>query len=479
VSTTALTTENWIALFAIYTVLFAAILLTLWHRYQENIRQQRDLENAYRQREKDVTERTQSLRAINSELYQEIHQRKQTETKLRQAQEHLNSIIDSMPSIMIGVTSDGLITHWNTQARQLTGCGEEVIGKSLWDIYPGLPVNREMISSAIANRAPFLQESCKQVIEGEIRFQDISVYPLLSPSADSSAEAIIQVNDVTLRVMMEKTMIQNEKMMSLGELAAGVAHEINNPLGAILQHVQNIERRTSSALAQNKIVAEQAGTRMDSIEKYLEARQIKHLLDGIREAGERSARLVANMLDFSHKSQPHSQVKLNILIQHCLELSGNIFHTQQDGKKTPIALATRLDETLPDILCSPAEIQQVVLNLLRNACQCFSDRTPGSTFPDVTPVITISTSRETNYLLLRIADNGPGMPEEIRQHIFEPFFTTKAIGNGTGLGLSISYFIITQHHRGKIDVESTLGVGTCFSVRLPINSRPLLTDLHS
>jgi PAS domain S-box-containing protein len=448
--------------------MFTAVLMTLWHRYQETIRQQRHLENAHRQREKDVTERTQSLRAINSELYQEIHQRKQTEIRLRQTQGHLSSIIDSMPSVMIGVTSDGLITHWNTQAQQQTGYGNEVLGTYLWDIYPGLPVNQEMVRSAIANRTPSLQEGCKQVIEGETRFQDISVYPLLSPSADSSAEVIIQVNDVTLRVMMEKTMIQNEKMMSLGELAAGVAHEINNPLGAILQHVQNIERRTSSVLAQNKTVAEQAGTHMDGIEKYLEARQIKHLLNGIREAGERSARLVANMLDFSHKSQPHSQIKLNTLIQHCLELSSNIFHTQQDGEKIPITLVTHLDDTLPVILCSPAEIQQVVLNLLRNACQCFAEQTPGTTTSGEAPVITISTTRDAGDVLVRIADNGPGMTEEIRQHIFEPFFTTKAIGYGTGLGLSISYFIITQHHQGKIDVESTAGIGTCFSIRLPI-----------
>jgi len=470
----ALTTENWIALFAIYTVVLAAVLMTMRHRYRQQVRQYRDLENAYRQQEREVSERTQSLRATNSELYQEIQQRELGAQQLRAAQTYLNSIIDSMPSVVIGVTSDGRITHWNTQARLTTGCGNDAIGQYLWEVYPALPVDLLAIQQAIASHTPSTREACKLVSGAETHYLDITVYPLQAESGADHPEAIIQASDVTVRVLMEKNLVQNEKLLSLGELAAGVAHEINNPLGAILQHVQNIERRTSAGLAQNQMAAEQAGTRMEAIEKYLEERQVKKLLHGIREAGERSARLVANMLDFSYKSQPQVPTAINRLVEDCLALSANQLRVHHGDSDATIAVVLHLDESLPDVTCSPAEIQQVILNLLRNAAQCFND--PASP-PVSSPTITVTTGREAKSVVIQIRDNGPGMPDHVRQHAFEPFFTTKPVGQGTGLGLSISYFIITRHHRGRIDVESAPGGGTCFSVRLPLSPQHLLLQV--
>jgi len=441
--------------------------MTLWHHYQEKIRQYADLQHAYRTQEKEVSSRTQTLRATNNELYREINQHELTEKKLRQTQEYLNSIIDSMPSILISVTSDGIITHWNTRAGEMTGCQEEAAkGKYLWDIYPSLAVDLAMIREAIEHRTPRIKESCKQVIDGETRYQDISVFPLNSRDPTSNAEAIIQVNDVSVRVMMESMMIQNEKMMSLGELAAGMAHEINNPLGAILQNVQNIERRTSSSLAKNQLIAEEFGVNMQGMENYLEKREIKRFLHSIKEAGERSARIVANMLEFSHKSQNHSAVNINDMARHCLELAENNFRIKTEDQKITIQVKTHLDKTLPKVMCSPAEIQQVLLNLLRNASQCFIHHENRNSSAGK-PTITISTLHKNNEVLIKVRDNGPGIPEETRRHIFEPFFTTKEVGQGTGLGLSISYFIITEHHKGKITVESTLGAGTEFTIALP------------
>lgn len=472
VTATALTTENWIALLAVLLVPLTALIMTLVHLYQEKTRQYVALENAYRTQEKEVSQRTQTLRATNSELYHEIGQHELTEKKLRQAQEYLNNIIDSMPSILISVTADGLITHWNTRAEEMTGCREEsALGHYLGDIYPALPVDLVMIRDAIAHKTPKMKENCKLVHQGETRYQDITVYPLNSHSPDASAEAIIQVDDVTVHVMMESMMIQNEKMMSLGELAAGMAHEINNPLGAILQGVQNIERRTTRQLAKNQLVAEESGTTIDCIEKYLEQREIKKFLHSIREAGERSAHIVANMLEFSRKSQSHSAVNINKLLQHCLELAENNFKIKVGNHKTTIRIQTDLDKTLPNVLCSPVEIQQVLLNLLRNASQCFVQDEQGVV--NKNPLITLSTSRKDDQVVIRIRDNGPGMPEEIRRHIFEPFFTTKEVGKGTGLGLSISYFIITEHHKGKIEVASAEGDGTEFSISLPLMTSPL------
>ena len=463
----ALTTENWMALLAIFLVMFSSIIMTIWHHYQEKIRQYNELEHAYRMQEKEVSQRTQTLRATNNELYREISQHELTERKLRQTQEYLNNIIDSMPSILISVTSEGMITHWNTRAEEATGVKEaQALGKYLWDIYPSLSVDLLMIHDAIEQKTPRRKESCKQIIEGESHYQDIAVFPLNFQTPSTNAEAIIQVDDVTTRVMMENMMIQNEKMMSLGELAAGMAHEINNPLGAILQSVQNIERRTSSALPKNQLIAEEAGINMQGLEKYLEKREIKKFLLSIKEAGERSAHIVSNMLDFSHKSQNHSEIDINNLAQHCLELAENNFRIKTENHKITIHVKTHFDNSLPKVMCSPAEIQQVLLNLLRNASQCFVDNESKNVLA-TKPTIHITTSHNEHEVFIKIRDNGPGIPEEIRRHIFEPFFTTKEVGKGTGLGLSISYFIITEHHGGKIEVESTLGEGTEFTITLP------------
>ena len=472
VITTALTTENWIALFAILIVLFTALGMTLWHQYQEKIRQYAELENAYRTQEKEVSQRTQTLRATNNELYHEISQHELTETKLRQTQQYLNNIIDSMPSILICVTADGVITHWNTRAEEITGYKETTaLGQYLWDIYPSLPLDLFIIREAIEHKVPKMKENCKEVRQGEIHYQDITVYPLNSHIQSTQAEAIIQIDDVTVRVMMESRMIQNEKMMSLGELAAGMAHEINNPLGAILQSVQNIERRTTLQLAKNQTVAEESGTTIASIEKYLEKREINKFLRSIKDAGERSTRIVANMLEFSHKSQHHSEVNINELLQHCLELAENNFRIKVGNQKTSIRIQKHFDKSLAKVMCSPVEIQQVLLNLFRNASQCFINPENNSIVDN--PTITITTSSKADHCVIQIRDNGPGMAEEVRRHIFEPFFTTKEVGKGTGLGLSISYFIITEHHNGTIEASSTEGGGTEFTITLPLISLPI------
>jgi len=452
--------DSIIALLAMVLIIAIAIFLTLWHRYQESEGRYKELTLAYNAQEKQMDERTQKLRAINNRLYGEIAQHEQTEEKLRQTQSYLHSIINSMPSIMIGVTPDGCITHWNSSAEQTMNILESAaLGKYLWDVYPNLQVDLLMIQEAINQQYPRKKENTKYIFQGETFYQDITVYPLISENLE---EAVIRVDDVTMRVLMESMMIQNEKMMSLGELAAGMAHEINNPLGAILQNVQNIERRTSADLQKNQEVAQEMGTSMESIEQYLSERGVNKFLDHIRDAGERSAKIVSNMLEFSHSSGNHSKVNLNQLVEHCMELAESNLTIKKGGEKIVIHLETYFASDLDDVMCSPAEIQQVILNLIRNASQAFLQQGLIER-----PTISVITRNEVDSVLLQIKDNGPGISEEIRRHIFEPFFTTKEVGQGTGLGLSISYFIVTEHHGGSIEVDSPPGEGAVFSIRLP------------
>ncbi|HSC76428.1 MAG TPA: ATP-binding protein [Pseudomonadales bacterium] len=442
--------------------LLLAIIAGIWI-YAQRQRTKATLaewEDAYRNIEAQLEDRTQKLRSINNMLYGEIAQHEQTEEKLRKAQDYLGSIINSMPSVLVSVTAAGQITHWNTSAERATNMAAvDVAGKLLWDAYPNLPITLATIQQSISDGTPTVMESAKLESHGQTYYTDITIYPLI---AENIREAVIRVDDVTMRLTMENMMIQNEKMLSLGELAAGMAHEINNPLGAILQSVQNIERRLSPELPKNFEVANNLDLNLVHMNRYLQEREIPSFLKTIRDAGERSARIVSNMLGFSRSSQQHNPTDLNTLITNCLELVENQFEITRQDQKTNIELEKHLLDNMPVVSCSAPEIQQVLLNIIRNASQALA----GAESPS--PRITISTGCDTLFAWIKITDNGPGITPEIRRHLFEPFFTTKEVGQGTGLGMSISYFIITRHHGGSIDVDSTPGEGASFTIRLPL-----------
>ena len=294
-----------------FLILLVATAVGTW-AYARHLRTKAKLtewESAYRNIENQLEDRTQKLRSINNMLYGEITQHEQTEEKLRKAQDYLGSIINSMPSVLVSVTATGQITHWNTSAERATDMtAADVAGKLLWEAYPNLPVTLAMIQQAISEASPKVMESTKLESHGRTYYTDITVYPLI---AENIGEAVIRVDDVTMRITMENMMIQNEKMLSLGELAAGMAHEINNPLGAILQSVQNIERRLSAELPKNFEVANNVDIDLIKMNRYLQEREIPSFLKTIRDAGERSARIVSNMLGFSRSSQQQAVLLLS------------------------------------------------------------------------------------------------------------------------------------------------------------------------
>ncbi len=426
------------------------------------IRSQKDLEQR-------VIERTNKLRNINNQLYDEIAKHEITEELLRETQDYLNSIINSMPSILIGVTRHGTITHWNTAAVTATDiAAQDALGRHLDDIYPDLPIDTTTINDIIEKGVPQITENHQQGSGTHTRHTDLTIYPLLSSEVTG---AVIRIDDVSMRVRIENMMIQNEKMMSLGELAAGMAHEINNPLSAILHGIQNIYRRTSPDLPKNHSVAEEFGTSVEQVHHYLTAREIFKFIDGIREAGERSARIVTNMLEFSRSnSRRHRDTNIVELLNHSLELAANAFELQTPDGIEALHIKKEFSDDIPPVSCSAAEIQQVILNLLRNACQAFSNEDYGA---PLNPTITLRAYKENDQACIEVEDNGPGMNENVKRHIFEPFFTTKEVGKGTGLGLSVTYFIVTEHHDGTIEVESQPGQGTNFTIKLPLSEEPL------
>jgi PAS domain S-box-containing protein len=262
---------------------------------------------------------------------------------------------------------------------------------------------------------------------------------------------------------MQQLMIQTEKMQSLGGLAAGMAHEINNPLGIIVQGVQNITRRLDPSMEPNIEAANRHELDLHRLAMFLEERNIYRYLQGIRDAGERAAAIVASMLSFSRRSEStFSSNDLNAIASRALELAGKDFDLKKHYDFRKLSIVREYDPDLPLVPCVGTEIEQVLLNLVRNAAQVMARAGTEN------PKLTLRTKKVRNWAVIEVEDNGPGIPKKDLSRIFEPFFTTKKVGEGTGLGLSVSYFIITNNHHGHLTVTSHEGRGARFVVTLPL-----------
>jgi signal transduction histidine kinase len=275
---------------------------------------------------------------------------------------------------------------------------------------------------------------------------------------------VVMGNDLSDRKQSQELLIQAEKMASLGGLAAGMAHEINNPMAGIIQNSALIKRRLLDMTPADHRVAKEFNLNPDDLQNFMAKRKILEMLDHIEEMGIRAAKIVKNMLYFSRKSdQQRSEHNVVHLLDKTVELASNDYEltTKYDFKR--ISVVRDYEDNVPNILCDDIELQQVFLNILHNAAQALHECAIEK------PRLHLKVMREDDTVRIDIADNGPGMNEETRKRVFEPFFTTKAVGKGTGLGLSVSYFIVTKNHGGSMAVESRDGKGSTFIIRLGLH----------
>lgn len=392
------------------------------------------------------------------------------ENELKNLKNFLSNIINSMPSVIVGLDSKGMVTHWNHEAEKLSNCNsEQAIGKSLQIVFPDLDRYAEKINESIKSGVVEKIERFAHQSMGKIIYSDIVIYPLIE---NGVVGAVLRIDDVTTRVKLEEMMVHTEKMMSVGGLASGMAHEINNPLSIILQSIQNVERFVSAELPRNHEVAQEFGVTIEVIHAFLEKQNVLKLLGGIREACKRAADIVLDMLQFSHRTSSNKEfVDLRELINKTVAFVAKDHNQYKKYDFRKIKITEKIEEDLPQIWCNVTEIQQLLLNLLFNHAQALYTKSAG----EASPEIFIQLQRDKDdFIQIETKDNGIGMDEETRKRIFEPFFTTKNVGVGTGLGLSISYFIITTNHLGTIRVESTKGKGTRFIIRLPIKEKKTL-----
>lgn len=231
--------------------------------------------------------------------------------------------------------------------------------------------------------------------------------------------------------VMQFQLVQSEKMAALGQLATGVAHEINNPLTGILG-------LTEMLLQSKDLTVEQ-----------------REDLESVLQQSKRCRKIVQNLLQFSRRRKPQEElIALNEILTPTLEL------TRGDLRAAHITIQTEIPDNLPAIRGDSSQLEQVFLNIIVNARHALAGREAA--------LLKIRAFREAAKIIVSFEDNGPGIPPEDLGKVFDPFFTTKPIGRGTGLGLSISYGIIQQHH-GTIRVESKVGVGATFVIELPIH----------
>ncbi len=389
------------------------------------------------------------------------------ESDLKKLRGMLKNIIDSMPSVLVGVDPDGRVNQWNREAeRQTHVVAAQAMGSNIETIYPFLAESVQKVKRAIHERQPYKASKVISHINGTVRYSDITVYPL---TANDPGGAVIRVDDVTDRVRIEEMMVQSEKMLSVGGVAAGMAHEINNPLAGILQNIQVLRNRLSSDLPKNHDAARQCGLSMEEIQAYMKVRNLPEIIASIMDSGQRAAKIVDNMLSFSRKSDTTTTLcDLSQLMDATLALAENDYDLKKRYDFRQIEIVREYDSRVPMVVCESTKIQQVFLNILKNGAQAMAEH------PDRPPArFIIRVKPDDSSVCVEIEDNGPGMEESTRKRIFEPFYTTKPVGIGTGLGLSVSYFIITENHAGTLSVASTPGVGTCFTVRLPVKTDPI------
>jgi len=303
--------------------------------------------------------------------------------------------------------------------------------------------------------------------------------------------AIERKESEDIRRKLEDKIATHEKIMSVGCLAIGMAHEINNPLAGILQSIQNVMRRIDPEREKNRAIAETCNIDLNDLNSYMTKHCICDFLERITISGERISSIVSTILQFSGHNKSHfERANICTIIETAVAESRQKLGLSENFGADYLNVILDLDPELTEINCIDIEIQDVISIVVDNALlamtedRCNRVFTPesisevplrercldqyeytASDFHDFE--LTIRTRKECNTACIEIEDNGPGMTSEIARRVFEPFFTTTRTGK-TGLGLAIAYFIVTNTHSGTIDLKSEEGVGTKFTIKLPI-----------
>jgi len=477
--------------------------------------------------EQRVQERTEALQAANAQLVLEqaelkvaletvkttqmrlfeSERKRSLETK-RNLELFLAQIVDGDPVPTLVINAEHKVTHWNKACALITGVSaEQMIGTNRhWSAFYAneRPIMADLVISAdLENLETLYKGMFRRSTVIPDAFEAESFFPgfgdsgrwlfftaaPLRNSAGRVIGAIETLQDVTERkkaeeglrlyqadlekLVAERTMqlsttkdqlVQSEKLASIGQLAAGVAHEINNPIGFVFSNIGTLEGYLGSLFtildayesAESSFDDPAMLAGMKALRQKVDLAFLKEdiplLMGESKEGISRVKRIVQDLKDFSRVDSTQDWQWVNL--HHGIDSTANIVANEIRYK----ADVVKEYGQLPEVECLPSQLNQVFMNLLVNSAHAMGEERGR---------ITIRSGVEGEKIWLEFSDTGSGIPEEIRQKIFDPFFTTKPVGKGTGLGLSLSYGII-QKHNGRIEVRSEIGKGSTFRITLPV-----------
>ena len=427
--------------------------------------------------------RSAELSTVNENLRVEFERTEQTTQRLHQEQRQGQMLLTSLGAALIAVDEAGCITQWNREAERAFGlAADQVLGRPL--AAAGISWAGDAIYAAM--HSP--QDAGKPVLVAGVRFLgpdehegflDVTINAIAEETGEMTGWLLLAA-DVTDRTVLESQLLQAQKLESIGQLAAGIAHEINTPIqfigdnnrfleGAIesLAGVLGPYGRLTRAVEANavtpalldEVVAAERVADLD----YLLAEMpvaVRDALEGIQ----RVAEIVRAMKEFSHPAQ-----KETVLADLNQGLLTTITVARNEWKYVA-EMSTDLSPTMPLVPCLPGELNQAVLNIIVNAAHAIAEHAERRGDPTQRGTITVRTTHDDDWAQIDITDTGGGIPEAVRSRIFDPFFTTKAVGKGTGQGLAIVHSVIVQKHGGTVAVDSEEGSGTTFTLRLPLRS---------
>jgi PAS domain S-box-containing protein len=403
-----------------------------------------------------------------------ISRQRELEYQLQTAVRQWQTCFDAISDAVLQLDAEGRVLRCNSAACQLFGkTFNEILGQRCRVLMLGEAAAEET-EGCLVRACREQRRSLSGILERQGRCLLVRVDPILD--AQGGFDGVVQViHDDSERIANEEKLhstqaqlLQSEKLASIGQLAAGIAHEINNPLSFISSNLANLKNyigRYDQQVAGLEQLA-LAGDEVEAAERIADQRRrlkfdyiqqdVQDLLAESAEGCERLRRIVEDLKTFARSDQAQLE---EVDLHQCLDSTINIAWNQ-------IKYVARLERDygqLPRLWCNAQQINQVILNLLINAVQAIEAAGRGEA-----GLIRVQTRRQEGWAVIELCDNGCGMSEAVQKRIFEPFFTTKEVGKGTGLGLSISYDILKKHG-GRLTVNSRAGEGSCFGLWLPLS----------